>query len=238
MRKLPSYCPCRPNPVTRKRRLWQVARRFLTLGCSKCHGDNAKGQIEWLNPEFLAELAATPEESRIQINYDAWGQPAPAADITARMLHGGRRPIDIYRRIYTGINGTPMPAFGEIPPDTIWHLVHYVMSIVEGGDPTANISADSIVPATDAKAAAPAESDADTDAETDAPAEDAADASQAGDADGASEAPAADEPTSNAAPADEAPAGEAPADAVPAEPATADSAATRLSLGLLSLRAV
>ncbi len=51
------------------------------------------------------------------------------------MLHGGRRPLDIYRRIYTGINGTPMPAFGDAladEPDTIWNLVHYVLSIVEG----------------------------------------------------------------------------------------------------------
>jgi hypothetical protein len=53
------------------------------------------------------------------------------------MLHGGRRPIDIYRRIYAGINGTPMPAFGDAladQPDTMWHLVHYIMSIVENRD--------------------------------------------------------------------------------------------------------
>ena len=53
------------------------------------------------------------------------------------MLHGGRRPVDVYRRIYSGINGTPMPAFGDAlaeEPDTIWHLVHYILSIVEGRD--------------------------------------------------------------------------------------------------------
>jgi mono/diheme cytochrome c family protein len=48
------------------------------------------------------------------------------------MYHGGGQPLDIYRRIYSGINGTPMPAFstklsGE--PETFWHLVHYVQSI-------------------------------------------------------------------------------------------------------------
>jgi hypothetical protein len=57
------------------------------------------------------------------------------------MLHGGQRPIDIYRRISSGINGTPMPSFravfdpeGKDPadaknPDTLWHLVHYVMHV-------------------------------------------------------------------------------------------------------------
>ena len=85
--------------------------------------------------KLIAALEALPEEKREKINYDAWGNVAPAADITARSLHGGRRPIDIYRRIYTGINGTPMPAFGQAlsqEPETAWHLVHYVRSIVEG----------------------------------------------------------------------------------------------------------
>jgi len=108
---------------------------FLSKGCSKCHGEDGRGQTDWLNREFIAALEALPEDKREKINYDAWGNVAPAADITARMLHGGRRPIDVYRRICTGINGTPMPAFGQAlsqEPETFWHLVHYVKSIVEG----------------------------------------------------------------------------------------------------------
>lgn len=107
---------------------------FLTKGCSKCHGEDFRGQTQWLSPEFIAAQEAKPESERIKINYDAWGDPAPAADLTAGMLHGGRRPIDIYRRIYTGINGTPMPSFGSSlaeEPETIWHLVHYVLSVVD-----------------------------------------------------------------------------------------------------------
>ena len=108
---------------------------FLSKGCSKCHGEDGRGQTEWLSSEFIAALEAVPEDSREKINYDAWGNVAPAADITARMLHGGRRPIDLYRRIHTGINGTPMPAFSQAlsqEPETLWHLVHYVRSIVDG----------------------------------------------------------------------------------------------------------
>ena len=107
---------------------------FLNKGCSKCHGDDGRGQTDWLSHEFIAAQEALPEDQRVKINYDAWGQPAPAADLTARMLHGGRRPIDIYRRVYTGINGTPMPAFEQAlaqEPETMWNLVHYVLSIVE-----------------------------------------------------------------------------------------------------------
>lgn len=111
---------------------------FLKENCNKCHGDALEGQIAWLNPEFLARQKSLPEDQRELINYDAWGEPAPAADLTARMLHGGRRSLDIYRRIHTGINGTPMPAFGELfaaEPDKIWHLVHYVRHVLDGGDP-------------------------------------------------------------------------------------------------------
>jgi len=38
-------------------------------------------------------------------------------------------PIEIYRRIYSGINGTPMPSFANAlkdNPETIWDLVSYV----------------------------------------------------------------------------------------------------------------
>lgn len=107
---------------------------FLTRGCSKCHGEDGRGQTAWLSHEFISAMEAKPETEREKINYDAWGEPAPAADLTSGMLHGGRRPIDVYRRIHTGINGTPMPAFSDAlaeEPETIWHLVHYVLSVIE-----------------------------------------------------------------------------------------------------------
>ena len=64
-----------------------------------------------------------------------------SANLAMGMLHGGRRPIDIYRRIYSGINGTPMPsakdpntAIDETPEERserIWHLVHFVTAVIE-----------------------------------------------------------------------------------------------------------
>ena len=128
---------------------------FIKSSCYQCHGADAEGQTEWLSAEFITAQESAPAESRIQINYDAWGEPAPAADITARMLHGGRRPLDIYRRIYTGINGTPMPAFDNVfteNPEAIWHLVHYVQHIVDGGDPTLGIDVKDVVETTGGEA--------------------------------------------------------------------------------------
>jgi hypothetical protein len=48
------------------------------------------------------------------------------------MLHGGNRPLDIYRRIFNGINGTPMPGFGNAfreNPEAIWDVVAYVLTV-------------------------------------------------------------------------------------------------------------
>jgi mono/diheme cytochrome c family protein len=87
---------------------------FLSKGCSKCHGDDGRGQTA---------------ENR---GNDVWGEPTRAADLTSGMLRGGPRPLDIYRRIYAGINGTPMPSFAnslQSEPDTIWDLVAYVLSV-------------------------------------------------------------------------------------------------------------
>lgn len=90
---------------------------FTTKGCSKCHGADGRGYTQE------------------NVGKDAWGNIVRAADLTSGMLHGGRRPVDVYRRIHSGINGTPMPAFGPSlteEPDTIWHLVHFVLGRVEG----------------------------------------------------------------------------------------------------------
>ena len=130
--------PVTAEPAYSEETVREGRRLFLAQACSKCHGEDGKGQTRWLSHEFLAKQESLPTEEQEQINYDAWNEPAPAADITARLLHGGRRPIDIYRRIYTGINGTPMPAFGAQfaeTPEQIWPMVHYVLHIIEGGDP-------------------------------------------------------------------------------------------------------
>lgn len=108
---------------------------FQKQACAQCHGSDGRGQQGWLDPDFIAQQEALPPEERIEINHDTWGNIAPAADLTMGMLHGGRRPIDVYRRIYNGIYGTPMPGFKSNfadSPDTIWHLAHFIISISEG----------------------------------------------------------------------------------------------------------
>jgi len=96
---------------------------FAELYCVKCHNRDARGS------------------KTADVGVDIWGRVAYPADLSMGMLHGGRRSIDIYRRIYSGINGTPMPSSKD--PDStkdetaeersrkIWELVHFVTAVIE-----------------------------------------------------------------------------------------------------------
>ena len=108
--------PASPQPRFTPEFVERGKKAFLTRGCSKCHGEDGRGQTA---------------DNR---GADAWGFQTRAADLTSGMLHGGNRPIDIYRRIYNGINGTPMPSFANVlkdEPETVWDLVSYVLSLTD-----------------------------------------------------------------------------------------------------------
>ncbi|HTN77999.1 MAG TPA: c-type cytochrome [Pirellulaceae bacterium] len=99
---------------------------FAEMNCVKCHNRDARGS------------------KTADVGTDNWGRTAFPADLTMGTLHGGRRPVDIYRRIFTGINGTPMPGSGE--PDSskgetaeqrserIWQLVHFITTVIEANE--------------------------------------------------------------------------------------------------------
>ena len=62
--------------------------------------------------------------------HDIWGNQLPPRDLHRGIYRGGRRPIDIYRRIVVGIKGTPMPGTAnKLQPEQVWDLVNYVLSI-------------------------------------------------------------------------------------------------------------
>lgn len=115
--------PLTVDPPRTAETIQQGAVAFAEFSCVKCHGSNARGS------------------KSADVGQDIWGRTAYPANLAMGMLHGGRRPVDIYRRIYSGINGTPMPsskdpntAIGETPEqrsDRIWHLVHFITAVIE-----------------------------------------------------------------------------------------------------------
>jgi mono/diheme cytochrome c family protein len=108
--------PRTPEPELTAERAARGRALFLTsgIGCLKCHGDDGRGR--------------TPENLAGDLK-DKWGHATRAADLTSGMLRGGQEPMDVYRRVFGGINGTPMPAFAgafQDNPDALWDLVAYV----------------------------------------------------------------------------------------------------------------
>ncbi len=62
------------------------------------------------------------------LKYDYWGTVVRPADLTTGIYRGGRRPIDLFWRIHSGINGTGMTAFGgTVSSKDIWDIVNFLM---------------------------------------------------------------------------------------------------------------
>lgn len=96
--------------------------------CADCHG--AAGRGNGPQTEAFLENPRTKEKYSRPGLHDDWDKPIKPRDLTRGIYRGGRRPIDIYRRISEGIKGTPMPGGSKsLKPEQIWDLVNYVMSI-------------------------------------------------------------------------------------------------------------
>lgn len=65
-------------------------------------------------------------------SYDDWGTLARRANLTAGIFRGGRRPLDLYWRVYGGINGAGMAEFKKYSnkdkpkEDKIWDVVNFL----------------------------------------------------------------------------------------------------------------
>ena len=118
--------PSSPESIARGREL------FLSKDakCASCHGETARGNGP--STEAFNDLPGMPPGTKSDKPglFDNWGNIVKPRDLTTGVFRGGRRPIDIYRRIHSGIKGTPMQAFGTtLKEEQIWDVVNYVLSI-------------------------------------------------------------------------------------------------------------
>ena len=99
-----------------------------TAKCSQCHGMAGKGNGPQTE-DYQLIPGSTKKFSKPGL-FDLWDHPIQPRDLTSGIYRGGRRPLDIYRRIYSGIKGTPMPPFGAaLKDEEIRDLVNYAMSL-------------------------------------------------------------------------------------------------------------
>lgn len=68
---------------------------------------------------------------RAKFRFDSWGTYVKPNNLTQGIYRGGRRPVDVYYRIHSGINGSNMKIFGgnektNLTNADIWDLVNFV----------------------------------------------------------------------------------------------------------------
>ncbi|MGH7893481.1 MAG: c-type cytochrome [Candidatus Binatia bacterium] len=86
---------------------------YADAGCPSCHGDLGKG-----------------DGASVKDLKDADGRPIKPRDFTQDHYRGGGEPIDVYYRLATGMDGTPMPSYKDaIDPPELWALTDYVLSL-------------------------------------------------------------------------------------------------------------
>lgn len=153
--------PGAPYAAPADHKAWLKAGADLFAGdkakCFSCHGTTGLGDGRKVSePVFdiwnkdkaktATDLAAaeakgdTAEATRLAGILGSYSLPVQAQkprNLRLGKYRFGRRPIDLYRRIYAGINGTEMPGGGPPTPGAkatlsdqeIWQLVDYVLSL-------------------------------------------------------------------------------------------------------------
>ncbi|MBK7859696.1 MAG: c-type cytochrome [Archangiaceae bacterium] len=93
---------------------------YQKLQCSKCHGEQGKGD--------------GPSAAALR---DDDGLPSRPHDFTRPGgMKGGASAADVYRTFTTGLDGTPMPAFADaLSDDERWSLAFFVLSLSARAEP-------------------------------------------------------------------------------------------------------
>ncbi|MBI3358831.1 MAG: c-type cytochrome [Nitrospirae bacterium] len=96
---------------------------FKSLECFKCHGNEGRGN----GPSALTLT-------------DDKGDPIRPRNLTLNWhFRGGGEAKDIYMRVNTGLNGTPMPSFKDsLDNEKSWHLANFVRSLSPSSRPEIN----------------------------------------------------------------------------------------------------
>jgi cytochrome c oxidase cbb3-type subunit I/II len=111
---------------------------YAKAKCAECHGETGAGN--------------GPSAGQLRDDFEL---PIRPTDFTRGQFKGGSAVSDVFRTMTTGLDGTPMPSFGEtLTDDERWAISYYVLSFSAWGDPLTGKKLD-LAPATKASLNSP-----------------------------------------------------------------------------------
>lgn len=106
-----------PTSAASVQKGYEIYRKYK---CADCHGGGGQG-----------DGPSAPDLK------DDWGFPLPSADLTRpSSFKNGKMPEDIYRTLFTGLDGSGMPSYASLfegKEEDLWHLVNYILSLSREG---------------------------------------------------------------------------------------------------------
>jgi cytochrome c oxidase cbb3-type subunit 2 len=104
----PAAPPATPGVLTRGARL------FKDSGCPECHGDGGRGD----GPSSRKGMT------------DARGLPIVPTDLTRRPFKRGSDPLETWKSIALGLDGTPMPSYADaLDAAETWAIVLFLEAL-------------------------------------------------------------------------------------------------------------
>jgi mono/diheme cytochrome c family protein len=109
--------------------------------CFSCHGETGLGDGQTTEYDDWNKAVKELETDHEGTDIAALGLLTPRTakprNLRKGVYSGGRRPLDLYWRVYSGINGTPMPAVGPaqvggegvLSSEEIWNLVDFIRQL-------------------------------------------------------------------------------------------------------------
>jgi mono/diheme cytochrome c family protein len=107
--------PPAPSDLGSSARIARGQASFARLGCGSCHGNDGAGD--------------GPAAASLRLSGH------PPRNFRSEPLRTGNDPDMVYRTLLTGLEGTPMPAHPGTPPDELWDLTAYVLSLADKETP-------------------------------------------------------------------------------------------------------
>lgn len=105
---IPTPAAMNPASVERGRAAYEKAQ------CGKCHGAGGRGD-GWANEDDMR---------------DDLGRVVRPRDFTSGVYRCGNTKQDVYRILFTGLDGTPMPGYEDsLAPSEIYDLVNFLLSL-------------------------------------------------------------------------------------------------------------